>query len=145
MTTWIFPSDTKEFDTVGAFSELKIIDWATRFNVSIGDIVYIYCKGDNDTLGRLVLKSKVTKYFSRRDQLIDDRKFWKKVNPEFNSKNSGWVRLELLGEIFDDSVSDSLSYYNLLRRGLKSKLQGQIKLNSQPLALANYINEVVTN
>ncbi len=144
MTTWIFPSNPNDFDTMGAFKELKVVDWGTRFNLEIGDIVYLYSKATNFApIGRIILRTKVIKYFSRKVDVIDDRKFWKKISPNFDSKDKGWVRLQLLGKVFDDATSESLTYYNLGRRGLKSTLQGQLKLDNQPRELLKYINSIV--
>ena len=42
VTEWITPANPKKYDVVGAFRDLKKIDWKQSTNVKVGDIVYIY-------------------------------------------------------------------------------------------------------
>lgn len=39
---WIIPCNPSQYDVVGAFKELKRVEWKQSTNINVDDIVFIY-------------------------------------------------------------------------------------------------------
>ena len=74
MNTWIFPSNPKMYDTLGAFRNLPFVYWTQkRKKVEIGDIVYIYLSAP---ISRIVYKSVVVdKDIPFSADVLNDREY----------------------------------------------------------------------
>ncbi len=117
------------YDAIGAFANLKIIDWGNKSNiqVSCGDVVYIISGGN---VNAVIVKSKVIEAEINRDNLLkNDDRYRKNHKNEDVEKH---IRLELLG--FTDQ--EKLSLDNLKAHGLKKSPQGKQRING---SLLDYI------
>lgn len=144
MTTWIFPFNEKSFRASDAFRKLREIDWGTNFNVNLGDNVFFYGSADkNNNEGRIILKTEVARDNVPENEIIDDKEFWGKgITFNFGSKKKH-VRLKLIEKIFDDGICERLLFSKLKENGLKTKMQGQVKLDNQAPELRDYIDDVI--
>lgn len=131
MTKWIIPSNPKNFDAVGAFKELKTIDWKQGIQASEGDIIYIYVASPEKALR---IKSKVVSVYLS-EQEIDDSRFVVDGTP-FESYGK-YMRLELVQEY----ENEALNYEQLCAHGLKS-VQGPVKVLGE---LEEYIDSVTAS
>lgn len=144
MKTWIFPSNPDAFQIENAFQDLKIIDWGTRNNVKNGDHIYIYKSiGKNNPEGGIILKTEVIKENVIESELIDDRKYWLRGNFDYK-RGKKYIRVKLIGEIYDDKISSKLSYNKLRKNGLNHTMPGPIILDNNP-KLKAYIENSLRN
>ncbi|MBO5996326.1 MAG: hypothetical protein J6P77_03710 [Acetobacter sp.] len=76
MASWIFPSNTKMYDTLGAFRNLPFVYWTQRLkSIEVGDIVYIYLGAP---VSRIVFKSEVVeKNVPFSGEVLNDKEYWR--------------------------------------------------------------------
>lgn len=118
---WIIPANPNIYDVFSAFQHLEMIDWRQRANYKLGDIIYIYC---SKPYQKIMFKCQVVKT-DISDDIIDDTQFQLKENESLDSsKERRFARLKLL-----DTTDNELLHVNYLNQnGLKSRIQGPIKL-----------------
>ncbi len=131
MADWVIPCNLKYYDVVGAFSNLKCIDWKqSAKSIEIGDIVYIY-------VGRpqmaIRYKCKVNKVNLDKIE-IDDSKYI--VNGEPYAEYGNHMELELVKTYNSDELSLSI----LREYGLKGNIQGPRKIDGDLLL---YISKII--
>lgn len=93
MKYWLRPANLKYYDVFKAFDELGTIDWRSRNNFSVGDIVYIYC---SVPLQRITHKCKVVAIDIEDYESIEDSKY---KAMERRCVYTKCIRMELITEI----------------------------------------------
>lgn len=128
MTEWIVPCNPQKYDLETELKNNDIVYWRQNAKYTIGDIVFIYLSA-----GRSVIRYKTTVTEINIDAEQVDDTYW--LDKSMNGENPKRICLKLLKE-FDDS---QLSIDELRKHGLKSTLQGPIKLTGE---LADYFHAV---
>ena len=120
MEQWIIPCNIKYYDVVGAFKELKCLDWKQSCkSINVGDEVYIY-------IGKPV---SAIKYKCKENKVnldcieIDDSKFV--INGEPYESYGNHMELELLEDYEDTKYSLDV----LRANGLTGNIQGPRRVN----------------
>ena len=129
---WIISCNTSQYDIVGAFKELKKVEWKQSTNINMNDIVFIYI---SKPIQSIKYKCIATKVNLSSDGRIDDSKF---VIDDTNYKSNGrYMELELL-----ETYNDKQYPIELLKEyGIKS-VQGPRKISKE---LSNYIDDISDN
>lgn len=106
MKYWLRPAN-KSYDIFKSFEELKIVDWGSNNNYSVGDIVYIYC---GLPLQKITHKCRVIKIDVPENELIDDSKYIiDKAEFESRPLNDNYIRLELIEEFKGTVTLDDIN------------------------------------
>lgn len=129
-THWMIAGNPKQYDVIGAFSELGKVDWRQTFNAEVGDIVYIYV---SDTIKEFRYKCRVNKTELETVQ-NDDRKF--NVSGEFDGSYGRYMELEPIKELGGPAYARE----ELLKHGFKT-LMGPMRV---PEELQNYLDGLET-
>lgn len=125
---WLVPANPDIYDVEEAFNYYDTLDWRKSSNFENGDLLFIYESG---SIQRVRFKAEVLDAFLDNDATYEDR-FWKDQQEYEKSKNRGYVRLQLINKV----DTEKLSFTNLHENGLKSNIQGPMKLTGD---LQNYI------
>ncbi|WP_141052329.1 McrB family protein [Aliarcobacter cryaerophilus] len=124
---WLIPNNPNVYDAIGAFKELKEIDWGNKSNnkFRIGDIVYIYV---SKPIQSIAIKTEVTKIDIPKDEILNnDRKYF--VNHNIDNFRESFIRLRFL----EFTNQDSLSLKNLQENGLNQAPQNKITIKKDLL------------
>jgi hypothetical protein len=124
---WLISNNPETYDAIGAFKNLRVIDWGNSNNNKIkkDDIIYIYTSKPTQSI---TVKAKVIKEeLNANDLLNNDKDFLKSDIRE----KKHYFRLELIG--FTDQKT--LSIENLQKYGLNGYPQGKQKINNKPKLL----------
>lgn len=130
---WIIPANSKIYDHSASFVKNGFIEWRKYGKMNYGDIVYIY---QIKPIGKIRFKTLVVNDNIESIDLIDDTEFLINTAPDNVIHKRIYVRLELIKEC----DTDKLSLEMLKSNGLKSSMQGQIKIHDPNLK--SYIEEV---
>lgn len=140
MSVWILPSCVNEkkdyyYEVDRAFETLKTIFWAQSkpiTNIEVGDIVYIYESSPIKAIGWKcrVLDVKVPP----QNVDVDDSEF----EHGDGGVDDSYIKITALAKYVGDSRS-KLSYAELCKNGLTTKMQDPLKAKEQLLI---YINSV---
>lgn len=134
MTYWIFPWKQKYFDLYSCLSDYGYLEWRQKSNPAVGDIVFIYAA---TPIKQLLFLAKVTKIdipYSEtinKSHLTDNNYYSDSLKP-----SEYYFRMELISTA--DLGNLQLSYSTLKEYGLKSSLQGPVKVTG---SLLNHILE----
>ena len=93
MKYWIIPCNVKTYDAIGAFNELKLIDWKQSKNLKaakINDIVMIYLSKPFSCVKYICKIKKV----NMTKEIIDDKKFV--INGDNYTNYGNYMIIELL-------------------------------------------------
>ncbi|WP_228007834.1 HNH endonuclease [Kosakonia pseudosacchari] len=132
---WLISANPKVYDHESSFNHSNSIDWRQgRTNYSIGDVVYIYVSHPDM---HLRYKCIVQDVGLTRDNIRDDKSYWRDKDKYYNSLNGRYVRLHLLNKI----SSSELSFNQLIKNGMKQAPQSPIKLENN-LELLEYIQSI---
>ena len=118
---WLIPNNPNVYDAIGAFKELKEIDWGNKSNnkFKIGDIVYIYV---SKPIQSIAIKTEVSKIDIPKDEILgNDEKYF--LNHNIDDRES-FIRLRFL----EFTNQDSLSLKNLQENGLNQAPQNKITI-----------------
>lgn len=119
---WLRSANSNMYDHKGAFDKFGFIDWRQHNKFKVRDIVYIY-SSSNDK--RIRYKTIVEKTDIPFEEINDDKEFWNNTEEYEKSKKGKYVRLKLLKE----SDDPSLSYENLKKLNyINNAPQGSIKI-----------------
>ena len=131
MQNWIITANGDIYDHKTAFARWGYIDWQTRVNYEVGDIVYIYVKPE-----RVIrYKTIVEKINISFDSATEDKELW---SDSSHRKTSGkFTRLRLVSKMNYDK---ELSFSELKKHGLLNAPQDAYKLKAETL---NYIETIV--
>lgn len=125
MAEWIIACNPDEYDVIGAFDALDVIDWKQSTNIEVDDIVYIYVAKPVSALRFKCVVQKV----NMEDPEIDDIDFV--IDDTGYADYGRYMQLQLL-EKYD---TPKLSYYQLQLNGLKTVQRPSIA----PKQLSDYI------
>lgn len=133
MTIWLLPGNTKFYNHLNAFKELKILDWKQRNKYNINDIVFIYT---TKPYQKIMVKAIVEQIDIPFSQYIDDSKYWV-IKPQIEEQQKyKYVRFRLLQ--FCDS--NKLSLINLQKnKFLINAPQSPQKINEN---FYNFIDKI---
>ena len=135
MNTWIFPSNPKMYDTLGAFRNLPFVYWTQkRKKVDIGDIVYIYLSAP---ISRIVYKSVVIdKDIPFSMEVLNDKEYWKNGYTFDDSPlTHKYIKLQPLKE----NNNEKLNFWGLKSHGETSNFMGAKKIKDE--RYLSYIEE----
>ena len=125
MMEWIISGNPLKYDVVGAFHELKKIDWKQSANISAGDVVYIYVSGNIKAIRFKCCANKV----DIKVPDIDDQKF--NISGEFDGHAGRYMELELIEEFSGSAYTRE----ELKKHGFHSPM-GQVRM---PESVKNYL------
>lgn len=134
MTYWIFPWKQKYFDLYSCLADYGFLEWRQKGNPDIGDVVFIYAASP---IRQLLFMAKVTKInipYSEtinKSHLTDNYYYSNSLKP-----SDYYFRMEVIST--SDLGNSQLSYSTLKTHGLKSSLQGPVKISG---SLLNHIIE----
>lgn len=99
MSSWVISSNPAIYDAKQAFLENNEVDWVTKQDFEIGDIVYIYEVIPPRGRGGIVYKTKVTKTDIPLGDKLEDRKHWAgQAYPKNMTELTRFIRLGLTEE-----------------------------------------------
>ncbi len=120
MTSWIFPSNPKMYDTLGAFRNLPFVYWTQRLkSIEVGDIVYIYLGAP---ISRIVYKSVVEEKdvpFSM--DVLNDKEYWRNG---FTFDDYPLTRKYIKLRPLEENCNELLNFWGLKSHGETSNLMG---------------------
>lgn len=117
------------------------VDWVTKNNFEVGDIIYIYEVIPPRGRGGIVYKTEVIKTHLSREEKLDDRRFWSgQVYPKNLTQQTRFSRLKLISE----PTSDGLSLEVLKERGFTAPQSLAYTLDKKP-DLLSYIQKHFNN
>lgn len=97
VTSWVIASNPTTYDAEKSLRENSEMDWATKNNFKVGDIVYVYEVATHR--GGIVYKTKVVTTKLSLGEKIDDRQFWPgHTYPERIAGQATFSRLKLIGQ-----------------------------------------------
>lgn len=132
MTTWIFPYSKSKFRLDDLLSERNTIEWGQRkYKVEVGDIVYLYSSAPDK---RITHKLIIEKINLEENECFNDKAFETK---EFDKNYKNGAKFFMM-RLIKKKNSYKLTYSELKEHGLKSCMQGPIKIEGE---LLNYIDK----
>ena len=138
MTEWIVSSNPKVFRVDDAFRTEKTVDWfqtKSIKNLQVEDIVYIYVSSPIQELHWKCIVRDIMKPIG-----ADDSAYYVGEAP---SANIGpCAELEA---IYEYTCPELVSYSVLKQHGLKSKMMGPCKVNSELSEYLSTVNDIETN
>lgn len=127
---WLVPANPNDYDLERALSKYETIDWKRSFNYENGDILFMYVSGD---IQKVRYKVVVLDGLVQTDDTQNNEEFWVDEEKYEQSKEWNYSRIRLVDEV----DVDELSLAKLREHGLKSNIQGSMKLTDNELR--NYI------
>lgn len=126
---WLIPANPNDYDLELAFQRFDTIDWRRSYNYENGDLLFIYVSGH---IKQVRYKAEVVQgYIDLSDNTYNEQ-FWADKEKFEQAKEWDWTRIRLLDEV----DTPQLSLEQLRNHGLKSNIQGSIKLTGE---LRDYI------
>ena len=135
MAEWILPCNGRSYDINAALRELKTIEWhqsKPMKNVAVGDVMYIYA---STPVQSICWRCRVTASHRMVSQINDSKYFIPPV-PEDTHFDGPFI--EIVAEC-EFTVGDNLSYTELKKHGMKSRIQGPLRLNHQ---VSQYVHQI---
>ncbi|WP_454803826.1 HNH endonuclease [Mucilaginibacter phyllosphaerae] len=132
MTYWLISANSQLYDHSSSFEHHSFIDWRQgKGKFKVNDIVFIYTTSPTSIIEYKCVVEMID-LLSPNNR--NDEEYWKNKNEYHKSINGKFMRLRLLGQLYNPKLS--LSY--LKKNGLNAAPQGPLKIKPQ---LLNYINE----
>lgn len=135
-TEWILPYSDKVYNLSGALTKLKRIDWRQPIQLNkakVGDIIYLYCSSPKSLIA---FKGAILEV--NKEQLtIDDSEFV--LDGSELDSVSRYMEIAVFREY---DLAEDLSYKDLARHGLKSKLQGPTRVNPELSAYLHSMDKI---
>ena len=138
MKYWIIPCNVKTYDAIGAFNELKLIDWKQSKNLKsakINDIVMIYLSKPFSCVKYICKIKKV----NMTKEIIDDKKFV--INGDNYTNYGNYMRIEFIKEIEENLITLN----ELHNHGMKGNVQGPRLLRNELLDFVLEVLEKTSN
>ena len=138
MKYWIIPCNVKTYDAIGAFNELKLIDWKQSKNLKaakINDIVMIYLSKPFSCVKYICKIKKV----NMTKEIIDDKKFV--INGDNYTNYGNYMRIEFIKEIEENLITLN----ELHNHGMKGNVQGPRLLSNELLDFVLEVLEKTSN
>lgn len=99
MSSWVISSNPTTYDAKSSLIENGEMDWVTKNNFAVGDIVYIYEVIPPRGRGGIVYKTKVIKTNLSLKEKLDDRRYWSgQTYPKNITGQTIFSRLKLIAE-----------------------------------------------
>jgi hypothetical protein len=137
VTSWVLSSNSSTYNAKDAFLKNGEVDWVTKNNFEVGDIVYMYEVVQAGGRGGIVYKTEVIKIDVPLGEKLDDRKYWPgQVYPRAITERTRFSRLKLVGE----PNGGVLSLGGLKERGFTAPQGRAISLDKKP-GLLRYIQD----
>lgn len=133
MTHWLFPANTKFYDVMGAFKEVRTY-WPASTKVSVGDIVYIYLAAPYKQIG---FACEVVDVGLDQNSIFEHIRPFFKNKPDHKKQPKSFMTLQTTTTIPIDNKA-LLAYKHLKQNGLNGMLMGPRKLENNP-TLLDYI------
>ena len=130
MQHWIFISSTKQFRMHDWLNENDFVDYFQKNKVHVNDIVYLYTTAP---VCRIEYKMIVERINIPLSEGVDDSAYSLLPQPVHHNPQDRIIRLMLIKRVDDPRLSLS----NLREHGLKSSMQGNLKV---PDCLIDYID-----
>ena len=121
MTNWIFISNPNQFRMGNCLNECGFVEYLQRNKVCVNDVVYLYSTAP---IQRIEYKMVVEKIDIPYEKAYDDSRFSTEVNVRTIRRGDKVFRLRLIKGI----DTQKLSLHNLRSHGLKSSMQGPLKV-----------------
>lgn len=122
---WLRSANSSMYDHKGAFDKFGFIDWRQHNKFNVNDIVYIYSSANDKRIRYKTIVEKIDIPFS---EINDDHEFWRNEEEYQKSKECKYVRLKLIKEVFNES----LSYENLKKLNYIDNVpQGSVKIKNK--------------
>lgn len=100
---WVISSNPDTYNAEGSLAKNGEMDWATKNDFKVGDIVYVYEVAAYR--GGIVYKTEVTKTKLSLEEKIDDRQFWPGQSyPDRITSQTRFSRLKLIGKPSGDII-----------------------------------------
>lgn len=114
MRYWLFPSNQKVFDLIGALHKFDFVDWHIpgNYKVEVGDFVFMYL---SKPLSQIVYKMQVVKTNMPLSEIEQMRSFW---NAKYEPKAGRWARLKCIGAVPQNHVPLQSAF--LFHNGVKT-------------------------
>ncbi|HEY4327338.1 MAG TPA: HNH endonuclease [Mucilaginibacter sp.] len=122
MTNWIISAEPNMYDYASSFEHHSFIDWRQgRVNFQIGDTIFIYTNRPDSMIQYkcVILDTNLT-----YPNIRDDKKYFKDPNDYQKSINGKFMRLRLIDQVYNVS----LSLDNLMINGLNGPPRGPVKV-----------------
>ena len=135
MAEWLIPCNGRDYDYNAALRSLKTIEWHQSrplTNVGIDDKIYIYA---SSPVQSIVWRCLVTDTHRQVSQ-IDDCQFF--IPPKPAGTYFPGPFIEITAEV-EFTVGYHLSYKELKAHGLKSRIQGPLRLTD---SVAQYVHQI---
>ena len=130
MKHWIFISSPKRFRMDDWLKENDFVEWVQKNNVHVNDIVYLYTTAP---VCRIEYKMIVERTNVPLSEAIDDSAYSLDPRPVKHGPQQLFLRLMKIKRV----NNPRLSLANLREHGLKSSMQGNLKV---PDGLIDYID-----
>lgn len=130
MAHWIFISSPKRFRMDDWLKENDFVEYIQKNKVRVNDIVYLYTTAP---VCRIEYKMIVERVDIPLSEAVDDSAFSLDHHPVKHGPQALFIRLMLIKRVNDPRLSLS----NLREHGLKSSMQGNLKV---PDCLIDYID-----
>lgn len=114
MRYWLFPSNQKVFDLIGALHQFDFVDWHIpgSLKVEVDDFVFMYLA---KPLSRIIYKMQVIKTDMPLSETNRMKPFW---NAKYTPRGERWARLKCVGAVPQDCVALQSSF--LIHNGVKT-------------------------
>ena len=95
MRYWLFPSNQKVFDLIGALHQFDFVDWHIpgNFKLEVGDFVFMYM---SKPISQIVYKMQVIKTDMALSETEQMKPFW---NAKYEPKGERWARLKCIESV----------------------------------------------
>lgn len=121
MTYWILPWNKDVYDLPRSLATFGYVEWRQNNNFAVSDIVFLYC---SSPARQIVYMMRVAKVNIPRNETINDEYLFKykyKLKPA-----DFYARFEPIARAAEDNPE--LSYARLQQLGIRSKLQGGVRM-----------------
>ena len=138
MAEWIIPCNGKNYDVDSALRDLRIIEWhqsKALTNAQVGDTLYIY---ESTPVQSICWRCRITDSHRMVSRINDCRYY---IPPVPDDTHFDGPFLEIKAE-YEFTVGDKLSYSNLKQNGMKSRIQGPLRLNAEVSAYMHKIEKL---
>jgi len=126
MTNWIFISNPNQFRMSDCLNECGFVEYLQRNKVRVDDVVYLY---STYPIQRIEYKMVVECTDIPLEKAYDDSRFSTEANDRTIQRGDRFFRLRLIKAV----ESSNLSLESLRNHGLKSSMQGPLKVSGHLL------------
>lgn len=121
MTFWILPWNKEVYDLPQCLEDFGFVEWRQKNKLAVDDIVYLYCSTPVKQIMYMMRVSKIN--ISKEDSINDEYLY----NYRYPIKETDfYTRLEPIAKAQDNNPE--LSYSKLQKLGIKSQIQGGIRV-----------------